>query len=75
MLLSMVVVVWVEGEGEVHPAQPTHEGTQKAVVIGCNGGGLRTCGGMDVCVVRGSHVKAMHTRSSSPCSLTYLSTV
>ena len=40
----------MEGEGEVHPAQPTHEGTQKTVVIGCNGGGLRTCGGVDVCV-------------------------
>ena len=56
MLLSMVVVVRVEGEGEVHPAQPTHEGTKKAVVVGCNGGGLWMCGGVDVCVVRGSHV-------------------
>ena len=56
MLLSMVVVVRVEGEGEVHPAQPTHEGTKKAVVVGCNGGGLWMCGGVDACVVRGSHV-------------------
>ena len=41
MLLSMLEVVRVEGEGEVHSAQPTHEGTKKAVVVRCNGGKLQ----------------------------------
>ena len=40
----------MEGEGEVHSAQPTHEGTKKAVVVRCNGGRLQIGGGVDVCV-------------------------
>ena len=46
----MLEVVRVEGEGEVHSAQPTHEGTKKAVVVRCNGGRLQIGGGVDVCV-------------------------
>ena len=43
-------MVRVEGEGEVHSAQPTHEGAKKAVVVRCNGGRLQIGGGVDVCV-------------------------